>query len=145
LRQAAPLPGRRRTSAPWPARRPVSSGCPHAAAGLQRVSSASSARASGAFVRFHITDGRPPIDLHRDTVSGRDGAERSVPLQSSQAFPIRPSVGGGTMMRTPLVCLFPLIALAARAHAEVPRLPRDDLLLYRGPDGKPRKVTTVED
>src|SRR5438105_2951473 len=44
--------------------------------------------------------------------------------------------------------MFPLLLLAAGPAADPadpPRLPRDNLLLYRGDDGKPRPVTTVEE
>src|SRR4051794_30853633 len=43
-----------------------------------------------------------------------------------------------------LVVLGGLCCLAA-ADAPQPRLPRDNLLVYRGPDGKPVPVKTVED
>jgi dienelactone hydrolase len=43
-----------------------------------------------------------------------------------------------------LVVLVALCGLAA-AGAPQPRLPRDNLLVYRGPDGKPAPVKTVED
>jgi hypothetical protein len=36
------------------------------------------------------------------------------------------------------------VAVLLAADSPAPRLPRDDLLLYRGDDGKPQPVTTVE-
>jgi Glucuronyl esterase, fungi len=44
-----------------------------------------------------------------------------------------------------LVMLGPLFPATATAQPLEARLPRDNLLVYRGPDGKPRPVKTVDD
>src|SRR5262245_47617329 len=51
------------------------------------------------------------------------------------------------LRRSPFVLLTSLVGLCAFAAAgdPQPRLPRDNLLVYRGPDGKPVPVKTVED
>jgi dienelactone hydrolase len=54
------------------------------------------------------------------------------------------------MPSAPIFAVLPLLTLACLAAtpdsgADTPRLPRDNLLLYRGDDGKPRKVQTAED
>ena len=37
------------------------------------------------------------------------------------------------------------LSFAFAGFAAEPRLPRDELLLYRGPDGKPKPVTSIEE
>src|SRR5437868_2733166 len=46
------------------------------------------------------------------------------------------------MLRTSVIVVTAVFAIAAN---DVPRLPRDKLLLYRGPDGQPAAVTSTAD
>jgi dienelactone hydrolase len=50
-----------------------------------------------------------------------------------------------TMTRRTALAVMAGLAATARAAEGQPRLPRDNLLVYRGPDGKPVPVKTAED
>src|SRR5262249_11792226 len=94
----------------------------------------------------HRRQGHPRLGAD---AAGRRGKDRGRPVgrDSHEGGGLTAVLRGRRdMSRWSAVLVGFAAAFAALVAAEpADRLPRDDLLVYRGDDGKPRKVTTIED